>query len=64
VLYKNAIGCYFHGPLLPKNPQIADWIISRALREKYHEDVVLSLLDDTLEKTAQKTIARKLGIRV
>ena len=28
VVYKNVIGTYLHGPLLPKNPQLADWLIS------------------------------------
>lgn len=64
VLYKHAIGCYFHGPLLPKNPQIADWLIATAIEEKYHEKVSLTPLDDSLEIQAQRTIARKLGIRV
>lgn len=27
VVYKNAIGCYFHGPLLPLNPALADYIL-------------------------------------
>ena len=30
-IYKNAIGCYFHGPLLPRNPHLADLLISKAL---------------------------------
>jgi CobQ-like glutamine amidotransferase family enzyme len=29
--YKNIIGTYCHGPLLPKNPHLADAIISKAL---------------------------------
>ena len=28
VVYKNVIGTYLHGPLLPKNPQLADLLIS------------------------------------
>lgn len=31
IVYKSAIGTYLHGPLLPKNPQVADWLIARAL---------------------------------
>lgn len=48
-VYKNAIGSYFHGPLLPKNPHIADWLIAKALSVKYGKTIVLQLLDDTLE---------------
>lgn len=31
IIYKSTIGTYLHGPLLPKNPQVADWLIARAL---------------------------------
>ncbi len=48
-VYKNAIGSYFHGPLLPKNPHIADWLIARALEMKYGKKIPLRELDDTLE---------------
>lgn len=52
VVYKNVIGTYLHGPLLPKNPQIADWLIAKALEKKYGESVELASLDDTEEKEA------------
>jgi CobQ-like glutamine amidotransferase family enzyme len=64
VVYKNAIGCYFHGPLLPKNPHVADWLIKTAIDTKYHEAVTLSELDDTLEYQAQHTIAKRLKVGV
>jgi CobQ-like glutamine amidotransferase family enzyme len=32
--YKNAAGCYLHGSLLPKNPAIADWLISAGLKHR------------------------------
>lgn len=47
--YKNSIGSYFHGPLLPKNPAIADWLISRVAGE-------LAPLDDALELRANKAV--------
>ena len=55
VVYKNVIGTYLHGPLLPKNPQLADELILRALK-KYGEDVTLSPLDDSQEKAANDYI--------
>jgi CobQ-like glutamine amidotransferase family enzyme len=64
VIYKNAIGCYLHGPLLPKNPQIADWLISKALETKYHKTIALKPLDDSLEEKAKSVIANRLGIEV
>jgi len=32
--YRNTIGCYMHGALLPKNPQVTDWLIAKALERK------------------------------
>lgn len=64
VVYKNAIGCYYHGPLLPKNPHIADWLIQTALVVKYNESIELTPLDDTLEYTAMEAIAKKLHVRL
>jgi lipid II isoglutaminyl synthase (glutamine-hydrolysing) len=62
VVYKNAIGCYFHGPLLPKNPHIADLFIQRALEVKYKKEIVLDNVDDTLEWEAHKAIVKRLGV--
>jgi lipid II isoglutaminyl synthase (glutamine-hydrolysing) len=64
VVYKNALGTYLHGPLLPKNPMIADYIIARALQIKYKEEIPLSPLDDSLELKARSAIAKKLNITV
>ncbi|HRN96199.1 MAG TPA: type 1 glutamine amidotransferase [Candidatus Levybacteria bacterium] len=64
VVYKNAIGCYFHGPLLPKNPHIADFLISKALEVKYEKSIELSPLDDSLEIQAHNSIVKKLGVRI
>lgn len=49
----NIFGTYLHGPLLPKNPWLADLLIERALSRKYG-DVKLSPLDDSLETKAHK----------
>lgn len=55
-VYKNWIATYSHGPLLPKNPEIADWLIKTALEVKYKKEVKLEPLDDSLEKTAHDFI--------
>lgn len=52
VVYRNVIGTYLHGPLLPKNPQLADWLILKALQKKYGPEVTLEPLDDTQEREA------------
>lgn len=64
IVYKNAIGCYLHGPLLPKNPQIADWLLATALEIKYKEKVALEKLDDSLENMAKSAIAKRLGVAI
>lgn len=59
VLYKNAIGCYLHGALLPKNPQLTDWLLQAGLHHRYGEDCELSPLDASLEKAAHANASRR-----
>lgn len=59
VIYKNVFATYLHGPLLPKNPQLCDMILTAALKRKYPDFERLVPLDDTLEKKANKYIADK-----
>ena len=35
IIYKNIIGSYLHGSLLPKNPKLTDFLIKTAWRRKY-----------------------------
>ena len=56
VVYKNVIGTYIHGPLLPKNPQLCDWLLERALERKYKDLVELEALPDVEEKEANSYI--------
>lgn len=55
VIYKNVIATYLHGPLLPKNPHLCDYIIKNALTKKYG-DVTLEPLDDKEEIAANDYI--------
>ncbi len=64
IVYKNAIGTYLHGPLLPKNPNIADMIIKKTLEIKYKQVFVLAPLNDELENTAKYFMLKKMGIGV
>ncbi len=59
-IYKNVIGCYQHGPLLPKNPSLADYIILKAIENKYGPGMKIDGLDDTLEYAACNAILKKL----
>lgn len=47
--YKNVFGTYLHGSFLPKNPQFADMLISRALEKRYGQMFNLEKLDDSIE---------------
>jgi len=51
--YRNAFGCYLHGPVLPKNPALADRLISLALQRRYGSGE-LELVNDTLEMRAHE----------
>lgn len=53
-VYKNAIGCYLHGALLPKNPHLTDWLLEAGLRHRYGNGAELTSLGDTLEQSAHR----------
>lgn len=54
------LGTYMHGPLLPKNPDLADFIIAKALHIKPEE---LIALDDELELTARLKLLERMGLK-
>lgn len=60
--YRNAIATYSHGPLLPKNPFIADWLIQVALRNKYPQAIPLKKLDDSLADQARESMFKRLDL--
>lgn len=53
--YKNVIGSYLHGSLLPKNPIITDWLIEQAATKKYGE-FTPTVIDDRFA-TEARTVA-------
>lgn len=57
--YKNVFCSYLHGPLLPKNPALADHLLRLALKRR-GMDCFLSPLDDTFEHFANKVMLRRL----
>ncbi|MFI3284032.1 MAG: glutamine amidotransferase [Erysipelotrichaceae bacterium] len=61
VMRERLIGTYMHGPLLPKNPELADYIIKKGLEKNYGE-VLLSPLDDTFEKLAKQAMIKRLDV--
>ena len=60
VLYRNVIGTYLHGPLLPKNPHVCDLILQRALNRKYGVSLTcFPVLDDSLEREANRAVVKR-----
>ncbi len=56
IQYKNVYATYLHGPLLPKNPKLCDYILENTLRVKYSDFENLQSIDDELEDKAHKLI--------
>jgi CobQ-like glutamine amidotransferase family enzyme len=59
MIYKNFIASYLHGPILPKNPHLADYMILNALKNKY-DIKSLDKIDDTIEINAHNTVIQRL----
>ena len=60
VMYKNLIGTYLHGPLLPKNPELCDWLLGAALTNRGVQ-AALPPLDDAVETEANRYIAERFA---
>lgn len=59
------LATYMHGPLLPKNPKIADFVIYKSLKKEYSDLKLtdLATLDDTLENQARDKMLARLQIQ-
>ena len=56
--YKNVIGSYLHGSLLPKNPHIADWLIEKAAMNRYG-DFTPTVIDDRFAAEARAVALKR-----
>ncbi len=66
---KNSIGTYLHGSCLPKNPQLAGWLIyssllAKARMENWPEESKLQIIntskiDDTISLAVQNTLVER-----
>lgn len=75
VRYKNAFCTYSHGPVLPKNPALADLLLETALVRKYGKSLpeteserkcgsgLLVPLPDSFERKAHDSVMVRMGIR-
>lgn len=58
IKYNHLIGTYLHGPLLPKNPGVADFFLNAMAQRKGIE--FSSRLDDDIELTAHEQMKNRL----
>ena len=58
-----AIGTYLHGPLLPRNPWLADWLLAQAIVHRTGDLPVLEPLPDELERQAHTVSAHRAETR-
>lgn len=67
VRYKNLVGTYLHGPLLAKNPEVADHLLARAIERSAARSGIaapaLAPLDDSVEKSANEVLCKRFGAR-
>lgn len=57
-VYKNAIGTYMHGSLLPKNPLLADWLLQKAV-EQTGQEFEPEIIDDHFAQQARAVAASR-----
>jgi CobQ-like glutamine amidotransferase family enzyme len=60
---ERAIGTYLHGPLLPRNSWLADWLLGEALARRLGEPPALEPLPDDFERDAHEVAARRAHSR-
>lgn len=59
--YKNSIGTYLHGPILPSNPELAVYLLEVAYENKYGEKIDIKF-NDVLSKKARLILLKRFGI--
>ncbi|QZZ04407.1 type 1 glutamine amidotransferase [Staphylococcus arlettae] len=57
--YKNLLGTYLHGPILPKNHELTDYLLEKACERK---GITLEpkQLDNTVEEAAKQVIVKRV----
>jgi len=59
----NAIGTYLHGPLLPRNPRLADWLLAHAVEHRTGELPAFEPLLDGVEREAHAVASARARSR-
>ncbi len=53
------LGTYLHGPLLPRNPWLADWLLTQAAAHRTGDEPSLEPVSDELERQAHEVSASR-----
>lgn len=56
--YKNSIGTYLHGPILPSNPKLAISLLQTAYVKKYSEKIIIDFNDNLSQKAKLMMLKR------
>ncbi len=65
-VWRNVVGTYLHGPCLAKNPQLANWLLARAIQTKKNhyknklEMPNFTLIDDSIAEMARQNILKQM----
>jgi len=62
--FNNLVATYLHGPILPRNIALCDFLIEKALLAKYNQTVNLKPLNDQLEQKNRDYLLKKLNVKV
>ena len=59
------LGTYLHGPLLPKNPLVADFVITKALKKRNPDFTMEQLphLENPFDQAARKALFDRFEIK-
>jgi CobQ-like glutamine amidotransferase family enzyme len=58
-----AVGTYLHGPLLPRNPWLADWLLAESVAHRTGERPRFEPLPDELEEIAHEVSSARAATR-
>ena len=67
-VWKNVVGSYLHGPILAKNPHLANWLLKRALITKQKNSKVqfpipnFGQIDDSVSDLMRQNILKQVAI--
>jgi CobQ-like glutamine amidotransferase family enzyme len=56
--YKNSIGTYLHGPILPSNPELATYLLKLSYEKKYEQELEINFNDELSKKARHLMLNR------